>query len=147
MSAPAPTISSRLLDSDDIAQRFSTTRETVYKLVREDGLPAHRIRRRLLFDPQEVDQWMRSQDGSPGGMSTTDAKTAVLWSDSWVSQQVSKFGPDDLRRAAVRRRRQRARMTLRVASETSPQTRDRPPHAEIRGTGETTRVNEMKADQ
>lgn len=96
-----PTTSSRLLDSDDIAQRFSTTRETVYKLVREDGLPAHRIRRRLLFDPQEVDQWMRSQDGSPGGMSTTDAKTAVLSSDSWVSQQVSKFGPDDLRRAAV----------------------------------------------
>lgn len=38
-------------------------------------------------------------------------------------------------------------MTLRVASETYLQTRDRPPRAEIRGTGETTRVNEMKADQ
>lgn len=101
MSAPS---TSRLLDTDDIAERFGTTRETVYKLVSENGLPAHRIRRRLLFDPDEVDAWTRGQDSSRDterAAATQPAAPEVSASDTWVAEQVSKFGPDDLRRAAV----------------------------------------------
>lgn len=96
----APSIECRFLSRDDVARRLGLKDgDTVVRLHREQGLPAHRVARRLLFDPAEVDAWVRSRSGS--GTTTGPEIASPLIPESWVAEQVSKFAPDELRRAAV----------------------------------------------
>jgi excisionase family DNA binding protein len=97
MSAPA---TSPYFHTADIAQRLGVTDDTVYRLVAEEGLPAHRIARRLKFTADEVDAWVRSRDTSESGIPTASAAPARSADPNWVAAQVAKFTPDDLRRAA-----------------------------------------------
>ncbi|GJG53961.1 helix-turn-helix transcriptional regulator [Prevotella lacticifex] len=73
---------------------------TIRKLVRDEGLPAHRIgSRRLLFDRDEVDAWVRSR--ASGNPDSDQPGVRSGSPEGWVADQVAKFGPDDLRRAAT----------------------------------------------
>ncbi|OLT47424.1 hypothetical protein BJF87_04050 [Gordonia sp. CNJ-863] len=92
---------SQFLNQDEVAAHLGVKDlGTIRKLVRGEGLPAHRIgSRRLLFDRDEVDAWVRSR---ASGNTDSDHPSILSGSpEGWVADQVAKFGPDDLRRAAT----------------------------------------------
>lgn len=61
-----PTVERRLLFADEIKHQLGYTQaKSVIRLVKEQGLPAHRVGRRYLFDPAEVESWLRSRSGQP----------------------------------------------------------------------------------
>ncbi|WP_280476046.1 helix-turn-helix domain-containing protein [Nocardia asiatica] len=74
MSAPA---TSPYLHTADIAQRLGVQVDTVYRLVADEGLPAHRIARRLKFIAADVDAWVRSRDSGLNGIPTGTAEVTV----------------------------------------------------------------------
>lgn len=80
------------LDYPGVAERLGLTIPTVRRLMKEEGLPAHRFARRVKFVPDEVDAWLRTRNtsGIPAPASTCP---------DWVAAQVAKFSADDLRRA------------------------------------------------
>lgn len=47
------------LSLDDIGEYLGIKRDTVYKWIREKGLPAQKIGRLWKFKKDEVDQWVR----------------------------------------------------------------------------------------
>jgi hypothetical protein len=53
------------LNTAEVSARFfgGLSTQTIRKFVAEDGLPAHRVVRRLYFDPIEVDAWIRARNG------------------------------------------------------------------------------------
>lgn len=61
----------RYLNTAGVIEQFfpGLSAQTVWKYVRDEGLPALRARRRLYFDPVEVDAWVRSRTGQSGGAS------------------------------------------------------------------------------
>ncbi|MEU2173679.1 helix-turn-helix domain-containing protein [Nocardia sp. NPDC019219] len=87
------------LSTTDIAKRFEVTVDTVYRYVAEEGLPAHRLARRLRFLPDEVDAWVRARTTSASGMPTAPAAPARSADPDWVAAQLAQFTPADLRRA------------------------------------------------
>ncbi|OBB38030.1 helix-turn-helix transcriptional regulator [Mycolicibacterium fortuitum] len=90
---PAPT--TPYLDYPGVAERLGLTIPTVRRLMKEEGLPAHRLSRRVKFLPDEVDAWLRARN-----VSGTPATYNVAGTDpDWVAAQVAKFSADDLRRA------------------------------------------------
>lgn len=64
-TTPAPV---GYLNTAEVSERFfgGLSAQTIRKFVAEDGLPAHRVVRRLYFDPVEVDAWVRARDGQRG---------------------------------------------------------------------------------
>lgn len=59
--APAA-VERRLLFAEEIAPKLGyATADSVLRLVRRQGLPAHRAGRRYLFDLNEVDAWLRTR--------------------------------------------------------------------------------------
>lgn len=59
-TTPSPPVERRLLFADEIKHKFGYRKaSSVLRLVRDEGLPAHRPGRRYLFDPAEVDAWLR----------------------------------------------------------------------------------------
>jgi excisionase family DNA binding protein len=53
------------LSADEIARHLGISKETVYRWVRHDELPAHRIGRLLKFKLSDVDAWVLGR-GSTG---------------------------------------------------------------------------------
>ncbi|WP_109858723.1 helix-turn-helix domain-containing protein [Mycobacteroides chelonae] len=95
MSTPTTTLTrtKHYLMADQVKAKFGFTQPaSVLRLVKEQGLPAHKINRRYLFDPDEVDAWI-------GQNLTTGARATTGGDPDWVAAQVAKFSPDDLRRA------------------------------------------------
>lgn len=52
------------LSSTEVAHRLGLAPVTVRRLVNREGLPAHRVARRLRFNPEEVDAWMQAREGA-----------------------------------------------------------------------------------
>lgn len=49
-----------ILTVDDLAQMLGVSRVRIYELIRLYGLPARRLKRRILFYRPEVEDWLRS---------------------------------------------------------------------------------------
>ena len=67
-----------IMDARELAAYLGYTPRTIYKLIKEEGLPAIRIRGHFRFKKARVDQWLeermdtRERYGSdPGARSTT----------------------------------------------------------------------------
>lgn len=50
------------LTTADLARRLRRSEQTIRIWVAQEGLPVHRVKRRLHFDPAEVDVWLRARD-------------------------------------------------------------------------------------
>ena len=50
----------RWLNMEEICKHLSVTNDTVYKWIKEKGMPASRVGRRWMFKREEVDEWIRS---------------------------------------------------------------------------------------
>ena len=50
----------RWLNMEEICKHLSVTNDTVYKWIKEKGMPGHRVGRRWMFKQVEVDEWIRS---------------------------------------------------------------------------------------
>ncbi|MGP4054415.1 helix-turn-helix domain-containing protein [Mycobacterium sp. 4D054] len=74
-----------LLTTQDLARAVKRTDQTVRAWVRE-GLPAHRLRGRLMFDPTEVDAWLRARNDDGGEFTADDI-------DEHIVQLVNLFPP------------------------------------------------------
>src|SRR5256885_363703 len=46
------------MSADDVARHLGIAKDTVYRWVRREGLPAHRVGRLLKFRLSEVDRWV-----------------------------------------------------------------------------------------
>lgn len=53
----------RLLSADEVASFLGVKRDTVYKLIDRNGLPAVKVGRLWKFRKQRVDEWVNSQPG------------------------------------------------------------------------------------
>lgn len=49
----------RWLSVTEISDYLGITKISVYKLVKENGMPAHRLGKLWKFKAEEVDEWMR----------------------------------------------------------------------------------------
>lgn len=58
----------RWLSVTEISKYLGITKDSVYKWVREKGMPAHRLGKLWKFKTDEVDVWMR-QGGANGAKS------------------------------------------------------------------------------
>lgn len=48
------------MNQKEIAKYLGVERNTIYRMVKECGLPSHRITKgKTLFDPDEIDKWIR----------------------------------------------------------------------------------------
>ncbi|MFC1764903.1 helix-turn-helix domain-containing protein [Planctomycetota bacterium] len=50
----------RWLSVDEIAEYLGIKRDTVYKWISQDRMPAHKVGRLWKFKAKEVDQWVRN---------------------------------------------------------------------------------------
>lgn len=53
----------RLLSAEEIASYLGVKRDTVYKLINRNGLPAVKVGRLWKFRQQQVDEWVNKQPG------------------------------------------------------------------------------------
>ena len=53
----------RLLSADEVASFLGVKRDTVYKLIDRNGLPAVKVGRLWKFRQRQVDEWVNSQPG------------------------------------------------------------------------------------
>ncbi|OKH80876.1 hypothetical protein EB75_18885 [Mycobacterium sp. ST-F2] len=60
-TAPASPATGGFLTTDEIARNLRRSTQTIRRFVAHDGLPVHRVNRRLYFDPAEVDAWLRDR--------------------------------------------------------------------------------------
>ena len=56
-----PAMTERLLSADEIASFLGVKRDTVYKLIDRNGLPAVKVGRLWKFRQQQVDEWVNRQ--------------------------------------------------------------------------------------
>jgi hypothetical protein len=51
------------LNTAEVSRKFfgGLSDQTILRFVKEDGLPAHQVKRRWYFDPAEVDAWIHSR--------------------------------------------------------------------------------------
>ncbi|MCC6277271.1 MAG: helix-turn-helix domain-containing protein [Oligoflexia bacterium] len=56
--------SERWLSVEEIAQHLGVSKETVYRWLEKQKVPAHRIGKLWKFKPSEVDQWVMSGEAS-----------------------------------------------------------------------------------
>ncbi len=49
-----------ILTADDLAAMLGVDRQAIYHMVRRYGLPARKLKRKLLFYKPEVEQWLKS---------------------------------------------------------------------------------------
>jgi excisionase family DNA binding protein len=61
MSAAHRTVREPLLSVEDLAQTLQVTTGTVYRLVREDGLPGVRVGGQWRFRRDEFERWLDSR--------------------------------------------------------------------------------------
>ena len=90
MSAP-PTTN---LTTAEVAARLRVSAGRVGDYIKDHGLPAMKVGRRWLIDPAALAAWERERNGGPIPASP------IATDGDWLTEQLSKFTPDDLRRAA-----------------------------------------------
>lgn len=56
----------RWLSVDEIGGYLGIKRDTVYKWIRDKGMPAHKIGRLWKFKKDEVDEWVRNGGAKDG---------------------------------------------------------------------------------
>lgn len=59
-------VEDRWLSVDEIAHYLGVKRDTVYKWIDRKQMPAHKVGRLWKFRKEEVDQWVRKDDGARG---------------------------------------------------------------------------------
>ncbi|WP_020109614.1 helix-turn-helix domain-containing protein [Nocardia sp. 348MFTsu5.1] len=65
-TAPTTVDTTRLLTTGQLGERLGgLTIQTIRRWVAVEGLPCHRIMRRLYFDPDAVDTWLRERHAQP----------------------------------------------------------------------------------
>ncbi|MGJ6122706.1 excisionase family DNA-binding protein [Mycolicibacterium sp. Y3] len=74
----SPTTTTPYLDYSGVADRLCLTVPTVRRLVREEGLPAHRVARRVKFLADEVDAWLRARSGDQHPAKAVDDHRAAI---------------------------------------------------------------------
>lgn len=57
----------RWLSVDEIGTYLGVKRDTIYKWIEEKKMPAHRIGRLWKFKKDEIDGWVRKNEGSKTG--------------------------------------------------------------------------------
>lgn len=50
-----------LMDIDDLAEYLGYTKRTIYKLIKEEGLPAIKIRRQYRAKKSMIDKWIEDK--------------------------------------------------------------------------------------
>ncbi len=55
-----PETGDRWLSVDDICEHLSVSKDTVYKWIERNDMPAHRMGRLWRFKKDEVDEWVRA---------------------------------------------------------------------------------------
>ena len=55
----------RFENSDEIAERYRTTRHVIYHWVRERDMPHVKVGRKLLFPTDRCDQWLERLNAPP----------------------------------------------------------------------------------
>lgn len=45
---------------EDVCKYFSSTKETVYRWIKKNDIPAHRIGKRWMFRRSAIDEWVKS---------------------------------------------------------------------------------------
>lgn len=68
---PATITTDGYLTTAEVAQRLRRSTQTIRAFVHKEGLPAHRVKRRLYFRPDEVDSWLRARSGVTGSRADT----------------------------------------------------------------------------
>ena len=66
------TTKERWVDVNEVASHLGVVKETVYRWVEGNGLPAHRVGRLLRFKLSEVDAWVRRGEASVSNATTSD---------------------------------------------------------------------------
>ncbi len=54
------------LSMDEIAKHIGFSRDTILKMIKEDGMPASKVGGQWRFDVKKVDQWM-ADNSYPNG--------------------------------------------------------------------------------
>lgn len=87
-TAPPVTAPGGLLNTAGLIERFfpGLSDQTIWKFIKDEGLPALRVKRRWYFDPVEVDAWLRERNRA-----ATSAASAEL--DEHVRALVDQFPP------------------------------------------------------
>lgn len=73
---PASVATDGFLTADEVARKLRRSAKTVRYWVANEGLPTMRVRRRLFFDPAEVDAWLRARNDAPP-VAPDDHRTAI----------------------------------------------------------------------
>jgi excisionase family DNA binding protein len=54
----------RYLNVDDLSQYTSFGKSFIYKMVEQDEIPFLRVKKRIVFDREEIDRWIHNEDNS-----------------------------------------------------------------------------------
>lgn len=63
-SMPVRAAATRLLTADDLAERWSVSKDHVYRLAREGRIPRVAIGRYYRFRPDAIERWEQDQEGA-----------------------------------------------------------------------------------
>lgn len=53
----------RWLSVEEIAEHLGVTKDSIYRWIEKRGLPAHKVGKLWKFKKDEVDAWVRSDEG------------------------------------------------------------------------------------
>lgn len=68
----------RWVGVEDVAAHIGVAKDSIYRWVEEQGLPAHRVGRLFRFKLSEIDEWVRQdkdQEKSPNSVQSVKCKT------------------------------------------------------------------------
>ncbi|BBY84688.1 helix-turn-helix domain-containing protein [Mycolicibacterium tokaiense] len=91
-AAPLATIATGgLFTTEEIARNLRRSTQTIRRWVVE-GMPVHRVNRRLHFDPAEVDAWIRARnDENPANDHRTAIKRLVDAAPELTAEQAERI--------------------------------------------------------
>ena len=77
MSVPTSVTTNGWLTPQEVAGKLRRSAKTIRRWHKEEGLPALRVKHRLLFDPGEVDRWVHERGGSTLPVRPHDHRVAI----------------------------------------------------------------------